>query len=190
LTRARRGFEDYLAIRDRPIRALTEPDLTDSDWDSVGVDVVIEATGSVRTREQAATHLSAGARKVVLSAPGTDVDETIAMGINQDAYDAMVHDVISNASCTTNCAAPMAQVLHQAFGIEEGLLTTVHSYTADQPTRRDSQGPAPGPLGGGQHHPDHDRRGAGHRDRAAGAGRLDSTALRCRCPSSTPRWST
>jgi glyceraldehyde 3-phosphate dehydrogenase len=93
---------------------------------------VVEATGRFRAREAAAGHLSAGARKVVLTAPGSHADTTIVMGINQDIYEPTRDAIISNASCTTNCAAPMARVLHDAFGIEEGLLTTVHSYTGDQ----------------------------------------------------------
>ncbi|WP_028931162.1 type I glyceraldehyde-3-phosphate dehydrogenase [Pseudonocardia asaccharolytica] len=123
---------DYLAVDDRQVRAFQQPDPALLDWGGLGVDVVIEATGRFRTREQAASHLAAGARKVVLTSPGKDVDATVVMGINQDVYDALRHDVVSTASCTTNCAAPMAQVLHHAFGIEEGLITTVHSYTADQ----------------------------------------------------------
>ncbi|SHK75361.1 glyceraldehyde 3-phosphate dehydrogenase [Pseudonocardia thermophila] len=123
---------DFLAIDDHPIRVLREPDPAALPWRELGVDVVVEATGRFRTRESAAAHLAAGARKVVLTAPGADVDVTVVMGINETDYDALRHDVVSNASCTTNCAAPMAQVLDNAFGIEEGLLTTVHSYTADQ----------------------------------------------------------
>ena len=121
-----------LDIDGHEIRVLQQPDPEDLPWEDLGVDVVVEATGLFRTRAAAAAHLRAGARKVVITAPGTDVDATIVMGINQDTYDALQHDVISNASCTTNCAAPMAQVLDACFGIESGLLTTVHSYTADQ----------------------------------------------------------
>jgi glyceraldehyde 3-phosphate dehydrogenase len=122
----------FLAVDDEPLRALQESDPARLGWGELGVDVVIDATGKFRSRDKAAAHLVAGARKVVLTAPGSDVDATIVMGVNQDVYDAMTHDIVSNASCTTNCAAPMAWVLHHAFGIEEGLLTTVHSYTADQ----------------------------------------------------------
>jgi glyceraldehyde 3-phosphate dehydrogenase len=121
-----------LAIDDHPMRVTQRPDPTQLDWGSAGVQVVIEATGRFRARERAAAHLASGARKVVLTAPGTDADATIVMGVNQDVYEAGAHDIVSAASCTTNCAAPMAQVLHHSFGIEEGLLTTVHSYTADQ----------------------------------------------------------
>src|SRR6476659_9806116 len=121
-----------LDIDGHEIRVLQQPDPEDLPWEDLGVDVVVEATGLFRTRPAAAAHLRAGARKVVITAPGTDVDATIVMGINQDTYESLRHDVISNASCTTNCAAPMAQVLDSCFGIESGLLTTVHSYTADQ----------------------------------------------------------
>ncbi|MET7426338.1 type I glyceraldehyde-3-phosphate dehydrogenase [Dactylosporangium sp. NPDC005555] len=101
-------------------------------WADLDVDLVIEATGRFRSRDDAAAHLKAGARKVLISAPGKDVDATIVLGVNTGAYDAAQHDVVSAASCTTNCAAPMAQVLHEAFGIEQGYLTTVHAYTNDQ----------------------------------------------------------
>ncbi|MFC4950741.1 type I glyceraldehyde-3-phosphate dehydrogenase [Pseudonocardia sp. GCM10023141] len=122
----------YLSVDDHLIRVMQEANPADLGWGDLGVDVVIEATGRFRTRERAEGHLAAGARKVVLTAPGTDIDATLVMGINQDTYDATAQHIVSNASCTTNCAAPMAQVLHHAFGIEEGLLTTIHSYTADQ----------------------------------------------------------
>ncbi len=121
-----------LDVDGHAIRVLQQPDPEDLPWDDLGVDVVVEATGRFRTHSAAAAHLRAGARKVVITAPGTDADATIVMGINQESYDGERHHVISNASCTTNCAAPMAQVLDAAFGIESGLLTTVHSYTSDQ----------------------------------------------------------
>ena len=123
---------DVMTVGGRSVRITQQPDPAALDWASVGVDVVIEATGRFRTREKAAAHLAAGARKVVLTSPGTDVDATLVMGINHELYDPATHDIVSNASCTTNCAAPMAQVLDDAFGIEEGLLTTIHSYTSDQ----------------------------------------------------------
>lgn len=130
-----RGIEvagDYLVIDERQIRAFQEPDPARLPWSALGVDVVIDASGRFRTREKAAAHLVAGAKKVVLTAPATDVDITIVMGINHEDYEAGTHHIVSNASCTTNCAAPMAQVLHYGFGIVEALLTTVHSYTSDQ----------------------------------------------------------
>jgi glyceraldehyde 3-phosphate dehydrogenase len=101
-------------------------------WASYAVDVAVECTGRFRTAETAGGHLEAGARKVVISAPGKDVDATIVMGINDASYDPHHHDVVSNASCTTNCVAPMVSVLNEAFGIEQGFMTTVHAYTGDQ----------------------------------------------------------
>jgi glyceraldehyde 3-phosphate dehydrogenase len=122
----------FLTVDEHSVRVLQEPDPSRLDWASHGVDVVIEATGRFRTREHAAAHLAAGARKVVLTSPGKGVDATIVIGVNDDVYEPAIHHVISNASCTTNCATPMALVLHRAFGIEEGLITTIHSYTSDQ----------------------------------------------------------
>ncbi|MGX1267554.1 type I glyceraldehyde-3-phosphate dehydrogenase [Streptomyces phaeoluteigriseus] len=101
-------------------------------WGDLGVDIVIEATGRFRTREQAGRHLSAGARKVLLSVPGKDVDATVVMGVNEGTYDARRHHVVSNASCTTNCVAPMVKVLDEHFGVVKGLMTTIHGYTNDQ----------------------------------------------------------
>jgi len=101
-------------------------------WVAYGVDVVIEATGRFRTRDLAQGHLDAGAPKVVISAPGKGVDATIVMGVNDATYDPARHHLVSNASCTTNCVAPMVKVLHDAFGIERGFMTTVHAYTNDQ----------------------------------------------------------
>jgi glyceraldehyde 3-phosphate dehydrogenase len=100
-------------------------------WGDLGVDLVVESTGKFRTRDDAALHLKAGARKVLLSAPGKGVDATIVLGVNTQAYKPE-HEILSAASCTTNCAAPMAHVLHRAFGVEQGFLTTVHAYTNDQ----------------------------------------------------------
>ncbi|GAA2357373.1 type I glyceraldehyde-3-phosphate dehydrogenase [Dactylosporangium salmoneum] len=101
-------------------------------WADLGVDLVIESTGKFRSREDAIAHLKSGARKVLISAPGKDVDATLVPGVNDSTYDPRVHEIVSAASCTTNCAAPMAQVLHRAFGVEQGFLTTVHAYTNDQ----------------------------------------------------------
>lgn len=112
------------------VTAIREP--AQLPWQEHGVEVVVECSGKYRTRAAASAHLEAGARKVVISAPGKGVDATIVMGINDHEYDPARHDVVSNASCTTNCAAPMVQVLHNAFGIERGYLTTVHAYTNDQ----------------------------------------------------------
>ena len=101
-------------------------------WAQYDVDVVVECTGKFRTRDDAAAHLSAGAKRVIISAPGKGVDATIVMGVNDEVYDATAHEVVSNASCTTNCVAPMVKVLHDAFGIQQGFMTTVHAYTGDQ----------------------------------------------------------
>ncbi|MGQ0480265.1 MAG: type I glyceraldehyde-3-phosphate dehydrogenase [Pseudonocardia sp.] len=124
-----RGF---LSLDGVPIRALTEAEPRQLPWADLGVDIVVESTGRFRERDQAGAHLVAGARKVVLTAPGRDADATVVMGINEDEYEPRVHDVVSNASCTTNCLAPMITVLHRGFGIRRGLMTTVHGYTADQ----------------------------------------------------------
>ena len=113
-------------------RVIAERDPAKLPWKELKVDVVIESTGLFTAREKAALHLSAGARKVVISAPADDVDVTLCMGVNQQAYDPSKHHVISNASCTTNCLAPAAKVLHENFGIAHGLMTTIHSYTSDQ----------------------------------------------------------
>ena len=102
-------------------------------WGELDVDVVIESTGRFRARDDAAKHLAAGARKVIVSAPAKDPDVTVALGVNfDDVYDPEEHRIISNASCTTNCLAPVAKVLHEGFGIRHGLMTTVHAYTGDQ----------------------------------------------------------
>ncbi len=112
------------------VSAVREP--SGLDWAAYGAEVVIESTGKFRTRDAAAAHLSAGAQRVIISAPGKGVDATIVLGVNDDTYDPASHRVISNASCTTNCVAPMVKVLHDAFGIERGFMTTVHAYTNDQ----------------------------------------------------------
>jgi glyceraldehyde 3-phosphate dehydrogenase len=115
------------------IKVLSERDPGDLPWSELGVEVVIESTGLFTKREAAAKHLEAGAKKVLISAPATDPDVTVALGVNFDSdYDPEHHHIISNASCTTNCLAPVAKVLHEAVGIERGLMTTIHAYTADQ----------------------------------------------------------
>jgi glyceraldehyde 3-phosphate dehydrogenase len=114
-------------------RVLSERDPAALPWGELGVDVVIESTGLFTKRDGAAKHLEAGAKKVIISAPATDPDVTVALGVNfDDAYDPENHHIISNASCTTNCLAPVAKVLHERFGIERGLMTTIHAYTQDQ----------------------------------------------------------
>jgi len=115
------------------LKVLSERDPAQLPWGDLGVDVVIESTGFFTARADAAKHLEAGARKVIISAPAKEPDVTVALGVNFDRdYDPDKHDVISNASCTTNCLAPLAKVLHEAIGIEQGLMTTIHAYTADQ----------------------------------------------------------
>ncbi len=122
-----------LRVNGREIRVLAERDPAALPWDALGAEVVIESTGLFTDRENAAKHLDAGARKVVISAPATNPDVTVALGVNFDeAYEADQHHVISNASCTTNCLAPVAKVLHETVGIKHGLMTTIHAYTADQ----------------------------------------------------------
>jgi glyceraldehyde 3-phosphate dehydrogenase len=124
--------EDSLIINGNPITVLSERDPAKIDWGKLGADVVIESTGKFRSRDGAALHLKGGARKVLISAPGKGADLTIVLGVNSDAYDPHQHDVISNASCTTNCVAPMAKVLNDAFGVVQGYMTTIHAYTGDQ----------------------------------------------------------
>jgi glyceraldehyde 3-phosphate dehydrogenase len=116
----------------KPLQVLAERDPAKLPWGKLGVQVVIESTGLFTARDKAALHLTAGAKKVVISAPADGADVTLCLGVNQEAYDSKKHDVISNASCTTNCLAPVAKVLHEHFGIAHGLMTTIHSYTSDQ----------------------------------------------------------
>jgi glyceraldehyde 3-phosphate dehydrogenase len=121
-----------IMVDGRAFRVLAERDPSKLPWRDLKVDVVVESTGLFTARDKAAMHLSAGARKVIISAPAEGADVTLCMGVNQSAYDPGKHQVISNASCTTNCLAPIAKVLHESFGIVHGLMTTVHAYTADQ----------------------------------------------------------
>jgi glyceraldehyde 3-phosphate dehydrogenase len=114
------------------IRMLSERDPAALPWTELGVDVVLESTGFFTDREGAQKHLDAGAKKVVISAPATDPDITVVLGVNDDAYDPAAHDIVSNASCTTNCVAPMAKILHELGQIESGFMTTIHAYTNDQ----------------------------------------------------------
>jgi glyceraldehyde 3-phosphate dehydrogenase len=125
---------DAIVVGSDRVAVTAEKDPALLDWAGLGVDVVIESTGRFRGRDQAALHLKAGARKVLISAPGKQADVTIVLGVNEGDYDPVAHDVISNASCTTNCVAPMGKVLQDAFGIERGLMTTIHAYTNDQVT--------------------------------------------------------
>ncbi len=125
--------DGVIAIDGKPLKVLSERDPAALPWAELGVEVVIESTGFFTARADAAKHLEAGARKVIISAPAKEPDVTVALGVNFDsAYDPANHHIISNASCTTNCLAPLAKALHEAFGIEQGLMTTIHAYTADQ----------------------------------------------------------
>src|SRR3954447_26517947 len=123
--------DDIIVDGDR-LKGLAERDPAALPWSDLGADVVLESTGFFTKRADAAKHLEAGAKKVVISAPATEPDLTVVLGVNFDAYDKDKHHVISNASCTTNCLAPFAKVIHEAVGIKHGLMTTIHAYTADQ----------------------------------------------------------
>lgn len=124
--------ENALIVNGKRIELISERDPLKLPWKQMRVDIVIEATGKFNERDKAAMHLEAGAKKVILTAPGKNEDITIVMGVNDELLDVSKHDVISNASCTTNCLAPVAKVLNDTFGIENGLMTTVHAYTNDQ----------------------------------------------------------
>ncbi|MGA1861710.1 type I glyceraldehyde-3-phosphate dehydrogenase [Deferribacter thermophilus] len=124
--------DDYLVVNGKKIKVYAEKDPANLPWKELGVDVVVESTGLFRKREQASKHLEAGAKKVVISAPAENPDITVVLGVNFDKYDKEKHHIISNASCTTNCLAPVAKVLNDKFGIVKGVMTTVHSYTNDQ----------------------------------------------------------
>src|SRR5919204_1452621 len=121
-----------ISVAGQEIQILAERDPASLPWDDLGIDVVIESTGLFTKREGAEKHLEAGAKKVVISAPATDPDVTIVIGVNDDTYEPESHHIISNASCTTNCVAPLAKVLHDGFTIEQGFMTTIHAYTNDQ----------------------------------------------------------
>jgi glyceraldehyde 3-phosphate dehydrogenase len=123
---------DQIMLDGRALKVLAERDPSKLPWKQVGVQVVVESTGLFTAREKAAMHLAAGARKVVISAPADGADLTLCLGVNHEQYDPKKHDVVSNASCTTNCLAPVAMVLNDSFGIVHGLMTTVHAYTQDQ----------------------------------------------------------
>ena len=126
--------DGFIRAGDHEIKFVTERDPAQLPWDELGVDVAIESTGLFTDRESAQKHLEAGAKKVVISAPATDPDITIVLGVNEGQYDPEQHHIISNASCTTNCVAPLAKVLHEAYTIERGFMTTIHAYTNDQRT--------------------------------------------------------
>ncbi len=123
---------DAIRVGGRPIAVTAHRNPADIDWAGAGAELVIESTGKFRARDDVALHLKGGARKVLLSVPGKGLDLTVVMGVNETDYDPRQHDIISNASCTTNCVAPMAKVLHDEFGLVRGFMTTIHAYTGDQ----------------------------------------------------------
>jgi glyceraldehyde 3-phosphate dehydrogenase len=127
-----KATDSSIIVNGKTIKVTAEKDPAQLPWKELGVEIVVESTGMFKKRVDAAKHIEAGAKKVVLSSPGKEEDVTIVMGVNQEKYDAASHHVISNASCTTNCLAPPAKVIHEKFGIVKGLMTTVHSYTNDQ----------------------------------------------------------
>jgi glyceraldehyde 3-phosphate dehydrogenase len=124
--------DSSLIVDGKELRVFAEKDPAALPWGDVGADVVVESTGIFTDREGASKHLAGGAKKVIISAPATDPDVTIVLGVNDDAYDPEQHNIISNASCTTNCLAPVAKALNDTIGIEHGVMTTIHAYTADQ----------------------------------------------------------
>ena len=124
--------DDALVVDGKESKILAERNPADLPWKDLGVDVVLESTGFFTEGSKAQAHIDAGAKKVIISAPGKNIDGTFVMGVNDDQYDPQNHHIVSNASCTTNCLAPLAKVLNDSFGIEKGLMTTIHAYTADQ----------------------------------------------------------
>jgi glyceraldehyde 3-phosphate dehydrogenase len=126
------AHDDHLHVDDAHIKVFAERDPANLPWGDLGVDVVIESTGFFTERDKAAAHLAGGAKKVIISAPAKNPDLTVCIGVNEDEYDADKHHIISNASCTTNCLAPLAKVLMDNFGVEHGFMTTCHAYTGDQ----------------------------------------------------------
>lgn len=124
--------DDYMLVDGKKVLVCSEREPANLPWGELGIDIVVESTGVFNDAKKACAHITAGAKKVVLTAPGKNEDATIVMGVNEETYDAAAHHIISNASCTTNCLAPVAKVLDEKFGIERGLMTTIHSYTNDQ----------------------------------------------------------
>ena len=150
---------DYLVVDGHKILITVERDPANLPWKDLGVDVVLESTGLFTKRDAAKKHLDAGAKKVLISAPSPDPDLTFVLGINDSEYDPAKHDIVSNASCTTNCLAPMVKVLDDKFGVEKGMMSTIHSYTNDQ---RCAHCCPPCPRRRDQHHSDDHRRRQGH----------------------------
>lgn len=124
--------DDSIIINGKEIAVLQQSEPQKLPWEELGVDIVIESTGKFTQREEAQKHIQAGAKKVIITAPGKDEDITIVMGVNENEYDNSIHDIISNASCTTNCIAPVVKIIDEAFNIEKGMMTTIHAYTNDQ----------------------------------------------------------
>ena len=124
--------EDSIIVDDKEIKVLSEREPSKIPWQDYGIDIVVESTGLFTDATKAAAHLEGGAKKVLISAPARNEDITIVLGVNEDRYDSKKHNIVSNASCTTNCIAPVVKVLHQAFGVSKGLMTTIHAYTNDQ----------------------------------------------------------
>ncbi len=124
--------DNSIIVRGQEIKVLAEKDPANLPWKDLGAEIVVEATGKFKTKAEATKHLQAGAKKVIFSAPATDPDITIVLGVNEKDYNPQTHHVLSNASCTTNCVAPVAKVLHDHFGLEKGFMTTIHAYTNDQ----------------------------------------------------------
>jgi len=127
-----KATDNGIIVNGKTIRVTAEKDPANLPWKELDVAIALECTGIFRDRDGASKHLAAGAKKVIISAPASDPDATIVMGVNDATYDAATHHIVSNASCTTNCLAPVAKVLHETFGIKEGLMTTIHAYTGDQ----------------------------------------------------------
>jgi glyceraldehyde 3-phosphate dehydrogenase len=127
-----RATGNGIQIDGKEMRVYSNPDPADIPWSDLGVDIVVESSGRFTTKEKASRHLQKSVETVIISAPSKDADATFCMGVNEDSYDPATHKIVSNASCTTNCLAPVAKVLHQRFGITMGIMTTIHSYTNDQ----------------------------------------------------------
>ena len=124
--------EDAIVVNGKEIKVLAEKDPAQLPWGQMGIEIVVESTGRFTSADKAGAHLQAGAKKVIISAPAKGEDITIVMGVNEDKYNPAKHHIISNASCTTNCLAPVVKVLHEKFTVRHGMMTTVHSYTNDQ----------------------------------------------------------
>lgn len=128
-----KSSEEAIIVNDKEIKVLSEKDPSNLPWKDLGISIVVESTGLFRKRQDAIKHIElGGAKKVIISAPATEPDVTLVLGVNEDVYDPEKHNIISNASCTTNCLAPVTKVLHQEFGVEKAFMTTIHSYTSDQ----------------------------------------------------------